>query len=75
MKMPTFSDDRITFIHIPKTAGASITVWYLKNINENLSNIYDHYFLTEIETSAPLKFTVIRNPWDRVVSIYIYKNI
>jgi hypothetical protein len=72
MKMPTFSDDRITFIHIPKTAGASITVWYLKNINENLSNIYDHYFLTEIETSAPLKFTVIRNPWDRVVSIYIY---
>jgi hypothetical protein len=78
MKMPTFSDDKVTFIHIPKTAGASITRWYLKNILHisDICNykyeIGEHLFLNEIENPAPITFAVIRNPWDRVVSMYSF---
>ena len=73
--MPTFSDNNITFIHIPKTAGASITLWYLKNIlkmNRDLIKENNHIFASEIQNPSPVTFTVIRNPWDRIVSIYMF---
>jgi len=76
--MPTFSDDKIAFIHIPRTGGSSISRWYLKNIlsvpdsNDFKYNLKGHAFLIEIEKPAPIKFTVVRNPWDRVVSMYIF---
>lgn len=76
--MPTLSDDKMTFIHIPKTAGGSILIWYMKNImhitkvSEYKYTLKDHMFLTEIEKPAPITFAVIRNPWDRVVSMYTF---
>jgi hypothetical protein len=69
--MPTFNSDNITFIHIPKTAGSSISR-YLELQNEINYNSNDHVFLSEIENSAPITFTVVRNPWDRVVSMYAF---
>jgi hypothetical protein len=69
--MPTFSDNNTTFIHIPKTGGSSITAWYRKNINSKI-NKYIHFTLKEIKNPAPITFAVIRNPWDRVVSIYSF---
>lgn len=75
--MPTIDDEKMTFIHIPKTAGASITRWYSKNILKNKTGYYkpslsEHIFLSEIENPAPITIAVVRNPWDRVVSMYTF---
>jgi len=71
MKMPTFSDDKIAFVHIFKTGGSSITKWYEQHVNINILNKhYNHYCLSVVENPASISFTVIRNPWDRVVSMY-----
>jgi hypothetical protein len=75
--MPTINDDKMTFIHIPKTAGASITVWYSKNILKTKTGYYksslsDHNFLSEIENPAPITIAIVRNPWDRMVSMYMF---
>jgi hypothetical protein len=63
------------FIHIPKTAGSSITQW----IKENTS--YREYFeypvhakLSNIKDSYEFSFCVVRNPWDRVVSLWAFWN-
>ena len=61
------------FIHIPKTAGTSIESVFgkcrakHKTIKKTLRDIpqgktHEDYF----------KFTFIRNPWDRIVSLYEY---
>jgi len=66
--------NKFIFIHIPKTAGVSIEKkfnyhgmrhhtyrWYLKNFP---SDYIDKCF----------KFTIVRNPWDRLVSWYFYNS-
>ena len=66
------------FIHIPKTAGTSISSYFnerqirlrvqpgkhdtINHIKQRFSNLYDSYS----------KFTVVRNPYDRMVSWYFY---
>ena len=70
--MPAFNSDKITFIHIPKTAGSSITR-YLNHLKlQNGVDLNNHIFSSEIENPAPITFTVVRNPWDRVVSMYMF---
>ncbi|MBN86701.1 MAG: hypothetical protein CL885_04185, partial [Dehalococcoidia bacterium] len=62
---------RFIFVHIPKTAGTSVTAClrpycetYLKHhhILDVLPENHDSYY----------KFCVARNPWDRCVSRYFY---
>ena len=73
--MPSFSDEKVTFIHIPKTAGTSISRWYFENILNTIEDKYilkNHIFSNEIENLAPITFAVVRNPWDRLVSMYVF---
>ena len=66
------------FIHIPKTAGTSISTYFneqqtrlriqpdkhetIHHIKHRFSNIYNSYS----------KFTIVRNPYDRMVSWYSF---
>lgn len=62
------------FIHIPKTAGISIGRLLAEGLEVER---YEHH-LTALETrplvpnwNKAFKFTVIRNPWARMVSMYL----
>ena len=68
------SEQKIIFIHAPRTSGTSIENELLKDqlvpdhqkhlrasqIKQHLNKEWDDYF----------KFTIVRNPWDRVISFY-----
>lgn len=69
----------ITYLHIPKTAGTSMTEWLMASKGDSESVTWDtHPKLSEIRERRPsnFSFTIVRNPWDRMVSSYHYmKNI
>lgn len=75
---------RLTFIHIPKNGGSSVGTWVEKNLpdGERITKI-EKYGLTQHSTKKEIfislrkrklepdvMFTVIRNPYSRVVSGY-----
>ena len=70
------TEQKICFIHIPKTGGSSIQKWLHKNTDcvqpkKTLHCSLEHAktVLPEIKTS----FCVVRNPWDWCVSWYHYQ--
>ena len=68
-------EKNITFLHIPKTAGTSMLEWLRNNSEGNIYTDWDtHPKLSVIrENRVPnFTFTVVRNPWDRAVSLYFY---
>ena len=69
-------EHKLIFIHIPKNAGTSIKAFFgskefyhkhktIKEIKDENPEIYDSY----------RKFTIVRNPYDRMVSWYFYLKI
>lgn len=69
----------ITYLHIPKTAGTSMTEWLIANKGESEHRYWEeHPKLSTLRELNPnnYTFTIVRNPWDRMVSSYHYmKNI
>jgi len=68
-------DKKILFIHIPKCAGTSIAklldwsvVW--GDRHRPLQSYTEEYSEDFLESC--FKFTIVRNPWDRMVSWYFY---
>jgi len=66
------------FIHIPRTSGIALK-WALNSRIHDLEYINTQYHKTAIERQEQMgterwnecyKFTIVRNPWDRVVSWY-----
>ena len=74
-------DEKILFIHIPKNAGTSVSI-FLKNLNfKKPMRIFrhpqiHHLYLDELEDkiniNEKISFAIIRNPFDRLVSYYHY---
>lgn len=78
---------KLIFVHIPKNAGTFI-YYLLKQLDKNLVVIYNYDNVYKIpthhnrmksikqichfDTSKYLTFCVIRNPIDRIISLYFY---
>jgi len=66
-----FDDTKSIFIHIPKCAGVSITNLLYGNLAGGHTTFDDYSLIfSPREIKHYFKFTVVRNPWDRVVSAY-----
>ncbi|MBN2374681.1 sulfotransferase family 2 domain-containing protein [bacterium] len=85
--MPLDEKNRILFIHIPKTAGTTIET--ILDIKENqrlwgyckLTKSYKQHYTyddiinyTDINPEKYFTFTFVRNPYDRLISVYLQKN-
>lgn len=66
-----FDDLKCIYIHVPKTAGYSINKTLFGN-QGGAHTMLSHYQLifSKREFNGYFKFTVIRNPWDRLFSAY-----
>lgn len=73
-----------TFLHIPRTAGTSFKVWVEANIQpfepvphtpytpENISKKPNRDYVSSVWPNLGTEFTFVRNPFDRLVSLYHY---
>ena len=78
-KFPFEEKYKCIFIHIPKTAGCSVTrglfFQEISDEQKGLGHININWYkkhLSEESFENYFKFTFVRNPWDRVVSAYSY---
>ena len=66
---------KFIFIHIPKTAGSSIIDALFPKFRGKWGSYKGHFLPNEYELDIwknYFSFCVIRNPWDRMVSLYHY---
>ena len=66
-------DYNLTYVQIPKNAGTSIGHWIKEHAaNSIISDWYNHPSPEHIHATHEknFSFTVVRNPWDRTVSLY-----
>tara|TARA_R110001583_G_scaffold105202_1_gene252647 strand:- start:13918 stop:14577 length:660 start_codon:yes stop_codon:yes gene_type:complete len=68
-----FDDKKAIFVHVPKCAGVSIAKTLFgclagghTTLDEYI-NVFEPKFITSY-----FKFTIVRNPWDRLVSAYFF---
>ena len=64
---------RLAFVHIPKTAGASVKDWFNDNAPGTLiHNGHRPLKYWQVEKNYNYSFTVIRNTYQRLISAYEY---
>jgi hypothetical protein len=66
----------MTFIHIPKTGGNTITNWMRDNFDIEVSKRKQHADVAVAQErfgNLGWTFCVVRNPWDYMVSWYTFK--
>jgi len=65
-------DHKCIFIHIPKCAGNSIDVFFTGRHQRHCCMLDYEDQLGVAKLSTYFKFTVVRNPWDRIVSYFSF---
>ena len=72
--MPISHEHKLFFIHVPKAAGTSITeTLKMDDVGHHPAQYYA--FKYPSQWNKWKKFTVVRNPWDRMVSNYEYAKL
>ena len=67
-----FDRQRCIFVHIPKCAGSSLAEGLLGQRNIGHIPLYWHQLADPERFDDYFKFAFVRNPWDRLVSAYLY---
>lgn len=68
-----FDDKKSIFVHIPKCAGVSVSKTIFGNLAGGHTTLDEYLNIFEPECIVTyFKFTIVRNPWDRLVSAYFF---
>jgi hypothetical protein len=68
-----FDDRKVIFVHIPKCAGVSVNKAIFGNLAGGHTTFEQYLKIFEPKCIADyFKFTIVRNPWDRLVSAYFF---
>lgn len=66
-----YDDHRCIFVHIPKAAGMSICRSLFGNLAGGHATLADYQVIfSREEFDSYFKFSIVRNPWDRLLSAY-----
>lgn len=70
-------EKRLLFIHIARTGGTSVETaliqndwWFIEPNTKHLSASQAHKYYGEEIWNSYTKFAVVRNPWDRIISMW-----
>lgn len=69
----SYKKNKCLFVHIPKTAGISVNVSLFDDLgcgHTTLSQFQDSMAFEDF--ISYFKFTIIRNPWDRILSAFLF---
>lgn len=67
-------EHKFLFLHLPKTGGTSINKFFNDKFNNNERD-FGHPYLSDYKCNNfddYFKFTIVRNPYDRLVSAFFY---
>lgn len=68
-----FDDKKAIFVHIPKCAGISLNRAIFGNLAGGHRTLEEYLTVFEPKCiNEYFKFTIVRNPWDRLVSAYFF---
>jgi sulfotransferase famil protein len=71
--LASFDRNKCIFVHIPKCAGVSITQSLFGNRAGGHKTIVQYQLIFSAwEFNTYFKFTIVRNPWDRLISAYTF---
>lgn len=66
------NDYKLIFIHVPKCAGRSINDLFNQRFDHFTDRYYEQEYNKQWHNSEFIKFTIVRNPFDRLLSMYTY---
>ena len=66
---------KVLFVHIPKTAGGSVYRWWNNNCKDSNFQLIRNKHFTANETfeEYDTSFTVTRNTFDKLISLYVFQ--
>lgn len=67
-----FDEKKLIFVHIPKCAGVSISKSVYGSLGGGHMEMWKYELIFGSKFKEYFKFTVVRNPWDRVYSAYTF---
>lgn len=68
-----FDKHRCIFVHIPKAAGVSVSKKLFGCLGGGHPPLADYaHVFSPVEFKDYFKFTFVRNPWDRLLSAYVF---
>ena len=67
-------EHKFVFLHIPKTGGTSIATALSSRDRAQKVGRTKHHVVPELMPEGYFVFTFVRNPWDRMLSYYLFRH-